>query len=79
MKTYNILYKTKKDFDKKISKLNIDQKKSSSILVQVFTSDLEKSKIIKIRDNILKVLPTCHLIGSTKDNFNKYSCINNSI
>ncbi len=67
MKTYNILYKTKKDFNQEILKLNINQKKSSSILVQVFTSVLKGSKIIKIRDNILKVLPTCHLIGSTTD------------
>ena len=65
MRTKNTYYISKSDF---ITFVNLHTfKNEKSILIQVFSSLLEKDKLTQIVSDILDVLPQARLIGATTD------------
>jgi len=65
MKTINTYYKSKKIFESFVFENNLKDEKN--LLIQVFSSQLDKEIIKKIRDEILNVLPNTTIIGATTD------------
>ncbi len=66
MKTYNVLYSNYAELNKYIKDKNISIK--DEILVQVFCGIYDKNYIKKIIEDILKILPSAKIIGSTTEN-----------
>ena len=66
MQTYNLEYSNTSELNKFI-KNNQDLKKSTSILVQIFSGILNKNILEKLSSSILKNLPNANIIGATTD------------
>lgn len=65
MKTYNIVYEDEGSLLTLVEKEKI--KDSSNIMIQVFTSISNKRDIKNFIEEINKILPSSHLLGSTTD------------
>ena len=65
MKTLNSYYTTKEEFENLIVKNSFKNKES--ILVQIFSSILEKEILSQVVEEILEVIPQAKIIGSTTD------------
>ena len=65
MKTKNIYYTNKQDFENFISKNSFNDEKN--LMVQVFSAELNKSILQSLLQEIIEVIPHAKIIGSTTD------------
>lgn len=65
MKTLNTYFETEKQFTLFVQENAVQDQ--NNLLVQVFTSELDVSHILSIRDAILRALPCAKIIGTTTD------------
>lgn len=65
MQTYNTYFESKEEFSNFVQVHELLKEKS--LLVQVFTSEFDKEKIVSMRDDIIALLPQASLIGATTD------------
>jgi len=65
MKTINSYYKSKESFQLLVNEHKLDINKN--ILIQIFSSVLDKNIIKKIRGDISSILPSAVIIGATTD------------
>ncbi|MBY6036385.1 EAL domain-containing protein [Fictibacillus nanhaiensis] len=65
MKTFNYLYKNKRNVKRWVDEHNLRQEEN--VLLQIFTGNLDKDWINRLRDTLLTELPQAKLIGVTTD------------
>jgi signal transduction histidine kinase/ActR/RegA family two-component response regulator len=65
MKTINAYYTSKEEFDTLVTKNDIKNQKT--ILVQLFSSELNRDILLNILNEILSVIPHAKIIGATTD------------
>ncbi|MEA1917750.1 MAG: ATP-binding protein [Campylobacterota bacterium] len=65
MKTFTTYYTSQKEFEIFLNSNKICD--SKNMLIQIFSSITDEKEILFIRDNIVKILPSASLIGTTTD------------
>ena len=65
MKTINCYYESKNKLEDFVANHNLKSEKN--VLIQVFSSNLDKKVITDIKDELVEILPNAVIIGSTTD------------